>query len=444
MKDRQEKLFDAITMLDEGLINDADQFARQEVEEIKRRWKSRIRWRIFLILILLAGLACVLLFWDSGERKVSTGFERVDVFEGTASIPQSGLYPAQPGSIDLSEYDTRYLPSGKRPDGSLPKDEDPVKKLSVYQSLKAENTDDSYRLLIAWAEYLKTRAKEEFDLDLTYDLNDVKIGRESYDKENPTRLEPFPTYDMKLDLHCGETTIELVCLQDETVTYFDSMQGLEELYKKWSGQKSVQLPSNCTDEEILQETEPAILFVDRLLGTSFITKQPEIKRTREGALRVHYYMDQSNGSEISRELQQQENPKQDRMTFAFESSSDGHTFYLQGIGITFEYLNYIGEYELISLEEAEEELAQGYCFGRGLYPIYKTEEKALFSDYDFVRIQYPASHCEYVVPYYTFYKYVGKKQFDASDSRFLETGGLADEYAVVYVPAIRVEKTEEL
>ena len=444
MKDRQEKLFDAITLIEEEVIDDADRFCELEGELVKQRWKARIRWRIIVVLVLLAGLACLMLFLDSGERNTATGFEETDVFDGSAPILQSGLYPTRPESMDISVHDTRFFPSGKVPDEIALINGDPVNKLSVYRSMTAGSTDDSYRLLLTWAEYLKTRVKEEFDLDLSYDPNDVKIGNQPYDSANPVLLEPFPVYDMELDLLCGGTTVELVCLQDETVTSFHIMQGIEDLYIQWSGEKSVQLPTDSTDEEILQTVVPVMAFTDRMLGTRFHGVDPKIKRTQENDLRIHYYMDQINGSEISRELMRREKPKNDSATFAFERSSDGYTFYLQGIGISKEYLNYIGEYELISREVAEKRLAEGFCFGRGLYPIYDFDkEKELFSDYDFVRIEYPSSHCEYVVPYYAFYKCVGQKRFDSADDRFQETGGLADEYAVVYVPAVTLESPKE-
>ena len=92
---------------------------------------------------------------------------------------------------------------------------------------------------------------------------------------------------------------------------------------------------------------------------------------------------------------------------------------------------------LISLQEAEIFLGNGYVFGGHSCPICMSEQAAVdFSDYDFVDIVYIQSVKLYegpkdIIPFYAFYKKIGTAQ----------NGN--EIYAKTYVPAIRVSGYEE-
>ena len=83
---------------------------------------------------------------------------------------------------------------------------------------------------------------------------------------------------------------------------------------------------------------------------------------------------------------------------------------------------------LVPLKEAERLLSLGYVFGGHCCPLCVAEQKFIdFEDYDSVRIEY-----ENGVPFYAFFKYIGRSY-----------GGAVGEYAKALVPAVKVSGLPE-
>lgn len=73
----------------------------------------------------------------------------------------------------------------------------------------------------------------------------------------------------------------------------------------------------------------------------------------------------------------------------------------------------LGTNRMLSLEEAEEMLSEGYVFGGHSCPFCMTEQEALdFSDYDGVAIEYVHGMDSLIyVPFYAFYKDIGENEY---------------------------------
>ena len=98
----------------------------------------------------------------------------------------------------------------------------------------------------------------------------------------------------------------------------------------------------------------------------------------------------------------------------------------------------IGVAKSISLQQAEEFLAKGYCFMSHACPICAEQQDAIeFSEYDFVTIRYLFEgsamnrNSARFIPFYVFYKNIG----------VAENGNQI--YAFTYVPAVEVSGIEE-
>ena len=93
-----------------------------------------------------------------------------------------------------------------------------------------------------------------------------------------------------------------------------------------------------------------------------------------------------------------------------------------------EYYSVIGKAEMLSLDEAEELLSQGYVFGGHSCPLCMAAQPEVdFEEYTCVDIEYVSDEKgEMFVPFYAFYKYIG------------ETSDRIGTYAKTYVPAVKV------
>ena len=102
------------------------------------------------------------------------------------------------------------------------------------------------------------------------------------------------------------------------------------------------------------------------------------------------------------------------------------------------YYSQIGESKSISLQQAEEFLARGYCFMHHACPICAEQQDSVdFTEYDGVTLRYlreykpPEGQEPRVIPFYVFYKNIG----------VAENGNQI--YAFTYVPAVEVSGIEE-
>lgn len=94
-----------------------------------------------------------------------------------------------------------------------------------------------------------------------------------------------------------------------------------------------------------------------------------------------------------------------------------------------ENLKIAGVYKVISVKEAREMIEKGYFFGGHSCPICMAQNEPVdFNDEVYVDLIYMDGSTKGLsIPYYAFYQYIGK----------LENG--MDEYAAIYVPAVKVE-----
>lgn len=452
MTDRQEKGYDEIIMTDKEIITGTGRPGEEDGALLKKRWKARILWRAAVLAALLFTLICLLVLNRSGSGGVKTGFEREEEFDGTEPVPARGLADGGLGGTETADYAAFCFAAGRGPEESPVKDNSAVKKLSVYRSLRAKSSDDTYRLLTAWAEDLQARAKEELGLTLTPDPDGVMINGEPYHREEPVTAESYPLYNLWIDLHCEGTTLRLMCWSEGAVTYYSlkgpggpsrDNKGIGALYEAWSGQ-TLKLPETYTQKDLDAVSKPLLDFAGRLTGAGFQTEDAWYYETDPGP-GVHYYMEEPNGCEMSQELLRQQHRRDAMVTFSFGNGDDTPELTLRRADVSIEYLEYMGEYELISPEEARALLEQGYFFGGTQCPVCRMDNEPVdFSACDLVQIEYYGKLTEYVLPYYVFYRHLGQQRFDSEEEGlFPETDGLAEEYAAVYVPAVKVEGLEK-
>ena len=433
MKDRQEKLFDAITLIEEEVIDDADRFRELEGELVKQRWKARIRWRIIVILVLLTGFVCFMLLGGSSGQPDPTAFGKVEEFDGEEPISVTGIGCELSAMFAESNCLMRCYAVGKGPDLTALKDNSKIKKLAVYRSHVPKSSDENYQMLKAWAKDLSFRAQEQLGILLDYDLSKATLFGEPYDKGHPVTDQPDHLYALELDLTYAGNKLTLCCRSCGQVTEF-VLKGIGDLYEIWSKTEAV-IAEKASEEEIIQTVSPIIDFANSLTGTSYSMDDCRIYDHDEKNIGLHVNGWSVSGSEISREVLRQGTQMQ-MMSMQFVRQEGGMDYELERVTIDKDYRVYLGEYELISPDEAKERFSQGIY-----YPGESSSsgEKMDLSSCDLVQIEYSDMLSEYVIPYYAFYKKMGQKQFEVSEGLFPETDGLTDEYAVIYVPAIDVE-----
>ncbi|MBQ6676884.1 MAG: hypothetical protein IJM71_02450 [Clostridia bacterium] len=182
------------------------------------------------------------------------------------------------------------------------------------------------------------------------------------------------------------------------------------------------------DETIKRSLEPLRMTLCELFGVDL--RDVSVGRSYDGnglsSLTVQYYDAAANG-----------------VDFGVCRCSDNITVRFSGSAGTFSSSSIIfrhfrctpaeicssPSYEaLIPLNEAERLLSLGYVFGGHCCPLCVAEQKFIdFEDYDSVRIEY-----ENGVPFYAFFKYIGRSY-----------GGAVGEYAKALVPAVKVSGLPE-
>lgn len=100
-----------------------------------------------------------------------------------------------------------------------------------------------------------------------------------------------------------------------------------------------------------------------------------------------------------------------------------------------EYYRQRGEYDMLTLGEAEEMLEKGYVFGFHACPLCAREQTGVdFTNYDYVTIVYRTGNNGIIIPFYAFYENIDKMSY--------RPNGMHD-YAVTYVLALDIDGINE-
>lgn len=203
------------------------------------------------------------------------------------------------------------------------------------------------------------------------------------------------------------------------------------------GDEIVQIDQTLSDEEIAASLESVKKKLFDIFGVSFT----DIKIDRNfngysehGASYIYVFF-YNAAEELPRTLHW--NPSSDYICLDFSNRSEtGSDDVILAKSIT--YLKYRDDYKSvkslrkITLEEAEELLQKGFCFGMSC-PLCMAEQKEIdFTDYDHVEFSYvvgvEGKVKNMAFPFYVFYKRIGT----ATNGNII--------YAQTFVPAIEVKK----
>lgn len=409
MSEKQaKKLFDSMNHLNDELIEDAQITPALRKRPSWRRWCSAAA-----CLCLAAGIVFAAL------RGTGNPVLRAeDIWRGSMML----------GGSDTSstmDYTLRRFDTGEAILTSPVRDERDVEALSVYRSMEPKNSNDNYRLLLDWAEDLTQRAKEELNIELA--SGQVFLYQDPYDSSNPETNE-FSAYSLEMELTYQDAALTLRCASDGSLTYY-WLSDMEQLYAAACGPFS--LPGDATDQQLLSAAEEIAAFVSALTGRNYTTAGTQVYRYENQPEKVSLHLRRTGlpGTQLSREMMA------DYGDLSIGMEIVDSQYRIRNLSILEEHYEYIGDYELISLAEAEEYVRKGYTFG-GIYcPLCRAQSDlpALdFTDYDYVQVEY---YClGYAVPHYAFYKHIGQTERD---------GETYEQYGVVYVPAVKVSGMEQ-
>lgn len=422
--EKAEKLFRSLTDIDDALI-----------EEAAVRKRKRLHWERWCaaaacIALIVTGILHVL-----PDRKIRR--EEPAPFAGTETISAEGLLSmgtiGGSGSIRWEEY---ILDEGKPGLPQSPiKDSTDAAALPVYQTLYAKSSSDTYRLLLERAEALADTAKANLGIRLRWDTEEVRDNGEEYDDAQPVTGRYF--YNMMVTLYSRNASVKLNAMSEGCVTTW-SIQELDDLYAEWAAE-TVAVTDAMEDREIIETIQPVVSFVSDLTGEDYAPETANVRRwssTKVGD-RILVYMRASRVPESELKRLTGEFLAPELYIRLTDSDNDG-TYELDGIGVQDGCYEYIGDYPLISLAEAEDHLHKGYAFGYGYCPACLLSDPEVdFSTYDLVQIEYYNSLSEFAIPYYVFYKYLGPAEYRNGS-------GTYERYAVGYVPAVEVDGLETL
>lgn len=402
---RSAKLFSAIGHIGDDLIEQA------QTHKFSPKPRTRIRW--------YAAAACLLLVVGMiFAAHSSTGnpiLRAEDIWRGSMML----------GGSDTMDYTFRRVESDEEILTSPVRDERDAEVLSVYRSTEPKNSNDNYRLLLDWEEDLIRQAQEALGITLTRS-GEVLLFSAPYDSSKPVTNE-FSAYSLEMELTCQDAALTLRCVSDGSLTYY-WLTDIEQLYTAARGPLS--LSGDASDQQLLSAAEEIAAFVSALTGRSYTTAGTQVYRYENNLERVSLHLRRADlpGTQPSREMMSGYGDLSIGMEIA-----DGQ-YRIRNLSIMEEHYEYIGDYELISLAEAEEYLRRGLTYG-GIYcPVCRAQSDlpALdFTDYDCVQVEY--YRLGYAVPHYAFYKHIGQAESD---------GEVYEQYGIVYVPAVEVKGME--
>ena len=408
-----KKLFDSMTNIGDDLIEEAQSAARKK-PPAWMRWSAAAACLCLIAAAIFAAaggktpagqvvISAEDLAWATGLGSDGTSNYALRRFDGSGGIP---LSPVQ-DSTDAEE-------------------------LSVYRSLHAQNSNQTYELLLSWVEDIAKQAQENLGMELACgEVVNGLMNNAAYDSNAP--LSDQYMYWLKTDLCYADAVLTLSCVSEGQVTMYD-LDGILPLYET-----AVQglLPSltDPSGEELAAAAEPLVTFVNQLTGKNYTLEPSSVYWRADGTVAgLHFRQTVRAGSALSAQMFDPSG------SLHIQLKKDGSgVFRLDSASILEHHYLSVGEYALIGLSEAEAYLQKGYHFGGVQCPVCKaaaSPQAVDFSQYDLVQVEYYSNLMEFALPYYAFYKHLETGEYPDGE-------GTYEDYAVVYVPAIRVEGLEE-
>ena len=207
-----------------------------------------------------------------------------------------------------------------------------------------------------------------------------------------------------------------------------------------------------SDEEVLEKLGSAIDYYSELFGENFENSEIVRRYSDDGLESIEVYLFDTKAPELPSFMEIPSNfngkPLFDKYIVlrfypdwgegtAYDWGGNNNEAFLTRVDHVeseLPYDQYMEEFEtarMLTLEEAQEMLANGYVFGGHSCPLCMAEQPEVdFSDYDAVTFEYVAGRNRIVVPFYTFYKETEEKD------------GLHT-YAKTYVCAVDLPGIEE-
>lgn len=399
-----KKLFDSMSNISDELVEEACpvKSARQ-----KKPW---LKW--------CAAAACLCLVVGGIFAAIrSTGnpiLRAEDIWRGAMLL----------GGSDTSEdYSLRHFDTNETVLTSPVRDERDAQVLSVYRSMAPKSSDDNYQLLLTWADELTQRAKDQLGIKLVRDQ--VYSYQDPYDSSRPETNE-FSNYYLEMPLIYQDATLTLKCVSEGSLTYY-WLSDIEQLYTAAFG--SLALPGDASDAQLLAAAEKLADFVNALTDRNYTAEGAQLYRSdnQPDKVSLHLHRTDLPGTDLSREMM----ANCGDLSIGLEVIHGRYE--IRSISLLEEYYELVGDYELISLAEAEECVRKGLTFG-GVYCVLCRAQSDLpaldFSDYDYVQVEY--YNTGYAVPHYAFYKRL----------ETVDDGG-GETYGVVYVPAVKVQGVKQ-
>ena len=412
---KAKKLFDSITNIGDDIIEEAQATTARKKAPAWMTWFAMAACFCLITMGIFAAIG-----GDNPSDRVMISAE--DLVWGT------GL-----GSIGTTNYATRRFDGDEGIPVSPVKDNTDAEELSVYRSLNAQNSNQTYELLLSWVEDISKQAQENLGIELecSNEVENVLMNKTKYDSDAP--LSDQYMYYLRTNLYHNDAVLTLSCVSEGNVTSYD-LDGIVSLYEAVAREPFPAL-ADPTDEELAAATKHIVTFVNKLTGKNYVLDPSSIYEEIDGAvIGLHFNQMIHSGSALSTQMFEQPG------TLHIQLKKDGNgVFRLDRASILEDYYEYIGEYKLISLPEAEEYLHKGYSFGGVQCPVCRATANTQvvdFSEYDLVQIEYYSNLMEFALPYYAFYKHIETGEYP-------DSGEAYGDYAVAYVPAIKVEGLEE-
>lgn len=426
---KSENIITALNDIDPELVEDAEGAHKRSSVTVFLKWGAAAA-----VLCLICGLALgrflPMLQPPILESKPSTPIANLPVYEGIVYTAEeiAGFFGTHKG--ETTSYTKVYVPSSAH-----------------LQPHKRQDTPfwTLYRYNIPSTPLNQTEFEEFFDSKLTRIASELGINTPQYS----IRETSVGYTDRDLEIFIDDADGYLFSANHNAI--FNSILIANNTAPDIAlGDVRIEVDQTKSNAEIIASLSQVKKKLFELFGVSF----SDIKITR-------YYSDQSehgvewlyvsfyNKTDHPLNLIA-DGPYSDCITLEFNnrySHDDANVsgILLQNVGIRYcqfrsdpksVYLR-TKQVSIISLQEAEALLQQGYVFGGHSCPICMAEQDAVdFSDYDFVDIVYiqsrnPNQASKDIIPFYAFYKKIG----------FAENGN--EIYAKTYVPAIRVSGYEE-
>ncbi len=436
-------LLDAIGEVDAGCV----QTAQEPIVFVdrKRKWVVALAAVLTMVLLATAAFLPAMLSGDDVTESESETSDPIvpskpltaeDVGNMFSSTSHGGE-GSDPGTNDgagVVSYYTVYWPTDRPMELSpLPTDQ----WVSVYRynpQYKAISREE----LQAFCDRVMPKLSEALGQDLNsfekvveqeiveredYVRNDMKISYQKHEKDGKYNID----FSQKDGL-CDDT---------------DRIAENRLIFS--NGGHSFSLNGKPIQIDIRESTEAHLASLDwvkgvmcEILGCSFDAVKTEYVYGNSGLVHFDVYYYNDNGTPQMGDYL--------RLAFGYSSSDEGEDPNIWKLG-NIEYVNYRvpfeeyytadGEYELLSLEEAEEMLHKGYVL-QGCYsgcPVCGGEQAEVdFSSYDYVSFAYLRGNdgeTTRLIPFYTFYKKIA----DGYRGH--------DRYAEAYVCALKLDGWEE-